>query len=156
MTWDDIYERAEGTGFGSYELKSKDEARFQVAEAMRELGYPDPEKEEIPEECIDDFCNKLKMEFDITGNIIGIQLPARFEEMIYRRKADEYLKEDIIAMAGDMAERGEISFAKIDRDVIREMISRSHKRADCNIPYNDTLEYVIKEVMEDMKNGKSN
>jgi|GEM_PF-676080 len=156
MTWDDIYERAEGTGFGSYELKSKDEARFQVADAMRELGYPDPEKEEIPEEYIEDFCNKLKIEFDITGNIIGIQLPVRFEEMIYRRKADEYLKEDIVAMAGDMAERGEVSFGKIDGEAIREMISRSHKRADCNISYNDTLEYVIKEVMEEMKNGKSN
>ena len=149
MTWDEIYERADGAGFGEPALNAKDEARYQVACTMRELGYPDPEKEEIPEESIEDFCENLNVEFDECGNIIDLHLPADIEEMIYRRKADSYLMEDILAIIEQLKDNEEIPPCMELTDVgLAKIVERTHKIADCNIPYNDTLESAIKSLIK--------
>lgn len=69
MNWDELYKRAEGKGCGDDELRAKDEARWQVCEIARRMGI-DLEAEEIPEDAIEDFCNKHKIEFDIRGDIL--------------------------------------------------------------------------------------
>lgn len=55
LTWDEIYRAAEGKTFGDRDLKVYDNARAYIEEyAMEHYGI-DIEKEEIPEEAIDDF-----------------------------------------------------------------------------------------------------
>lgn len=70
--WDEIYERADGFGYGSDELTAKDEARWQLrCLILDELGY-DIEDRECPEEEIDFFLRERneKVFFDESGNII--------------------------------------------------------------------------------------
>lgn len=55
LTWDEIYRAAEGKTFGDIDLKVYDNARSYIESyAMEHYGI-DIEKEEIPEEAIDDF-----------------------------------------------------------------------------------------------------
>lgn len=73
-TWDDLYERADGTGFGDPELTAKDKARFQLTEIIqRECGY-NIDDCEIPEEEIDGFLWESDKEylFDEDGNLIKL------------------------------------------------------------------------------------
>ena len=69
ITWDEIYERADGAGYGEPELEAKDEARHQVACIMRDFGFPDPDEDECPEERIENFCDRYNVTFDERGNI---------------------------------------------------------------------------------------
>lgn len=71
-TWDDLYERAMDTAFGDPRLRAKDEARFQTNNYAMDKGYEDAEEAEIPEEVIDDYCNKFELRFDENGNINAI------------------------------------------------------------------------------------
>lgn len=63
LTWDEIYRAAEGKTFGDSDLKVYDNARSYIESyAMEHYGI-DIEKEEIPEETIDDFI-KVHPELD--------------------------------------------------------------------------------------------
>lgn len=54
-TWDDLCERADGEAFGSPALKAKDEARWQIRAVILEMSGHDIEKEESPEEEVENF-----------------------------------------------------------------------------------------------------
>ena len=90
MTWDEIYERADGAGYGEPELEAKDEARHQVACVMRDLGFPDPDEDEIPEERIEEFCDKYNITFDENGNIYESALD--FSKMEFCKAESDYGK----------------------------------------------------------------
>lgn len=71
-TWDDLYERADGTGFGDPELTAKDNARAEltiIIEAVRGYNIDDCE---IPEEEIESFLDNANKEFlfDECGNLV--------------------------------------------------------------------------------------
>ena len=70
LTWDDIYIRADGKGFGSDELEAKDNARYEVQQFVIEKENYDLETAEIPEEEVDYYCDKYDIFFDGRGHII--------------------------------------------------------------------------------------
>lgn len=72
LTWDDIFYRAINKGFGSDELTAKDEARYQLAELIKEEAGYDIESCECPEDEIDEYLGdrKVPVFFDERGNII--------------------------------------------------------------------------------------
>lgn len=144
MTWDEIYERADGAACGDSTLKAKDEARHQVRQFVMEIGCPDPDDDEIPEETIEGYCNGMNIQFDSCGNIIGLNLPYGIEEIIYRRKEDYYLREDLKAMVYELygADSKDATDEQLDR-----MMQIYRHRADCNVPYNSTIESAVKEVL---------
>lgn len=73
-TWDDLYNAAIDKGYGEPELKAKDTARGEVSRLMRQLG-DDPERFEIPEDIIEEFCDKYNITFDKSGNVLNTELP---------------------------------------------------------------------------------
>lgn len=78
FTWNALYTRALDSACGEPALKAKDEARFQVRElVMKEFGLPDLEKEECPEDKIQDYCEKFNIRFDEKGNIIHHDKPSK-------------------------------------------------------------------------------
>ena len=73
-TWDDLYVRADGKACCEPELKAKDNARWQVRNFAMEYGKPDLEKEECPEDFIEDYCKVFGIWFDEDGNIIETKM----------------------------------------------------------------------------------
>ena len=71
-TWDDLYNRADGAACGEDTLKAKDTAREQVRQFVIMFGLDDPEKEECPEDAVDDYCKEYNICFDENGNIVDI------------------------------------------------------------------------------------
>lgn len=71
-TWDDLYKRADGAACGEDTLKAKDTAREQVRQFAIMFGLDDPEKEECPEDAVDDYCKEYNICFDENGNIVDI------------------------------------------------------------------------------------
>lgn len=71
-TWDDLYERADGSAYGDPELKAKDNARFILTEIIKELKGYDIDECECPEEEIDWFLEESDEVylFDEDGNLI--------------------------------------------------------------------------------------
>lgn len=71
-TWDDLYERAEGTGCGDPELRAKDNARGILTDIIKEQTGIDVDECEIPEEEIESFLEKAGREylFDENGSLI--------------------------------------------------------------------------------------
>lgn len=71
-TWDDLYERADGTAYGDPELKAKDNARFILTGIIEELKGYNIDDCEIPEEEIDYFLENAdrKYLFDEDGNLV--------------------------------------------------------------------------------------
>lgn len=55
MTWNEIYEAADGAACGDDTLKAKDEARHQVRCLAMELGSPDLDNADCPEEAVEDY-----------------------------------------------------------------------------------------------------
>ena len=141
MTWDEICEAAEGTGYGDDELAAKDEARYQVRCLAMELGAPDLDEDERPEDWVESYCDAMKICFDDTGAIKKIQLPWWVENIIYNRRSDEYLKEDLKAMAKDL------KHPKVTEFQLKQMISIYRHDEDSNNAVNDMLENVVREVL---------
>lgn len=81
LTWDEIYERAEGKPFLHSLLKAKDEARHQVRCFAMEIGAPDLEEAECPEDEVEQYCNAWNLLFDERGNIVSMKLPDAAEKM---------------------------------------------------------------------------
>lgn len=75
LTWDEIYERAEDKPHLHPYLKAKDEARNQVRCFAMELGAPDLEEAECPEDEIEDYCDIWNLMFDESGNIVSAKIP---------------------------------------------------------------------------------
>lgn len=74
LSWDDIYERADGTGFGDPELTAKDTARWQLGGLIKEERGVDIEAPSVEsaEEEIDFFLEdrEYPVFFDAAGHII--------------------------------------------------------------------------------------
>ena len=76
MTWDEIYETAMDKGFGDFELKRKDNARYEVVLFVEEnFGFNlEYEGEENVIECVEDwieyYTEKYNISFDEEGHII--------------------------------------------------------------------------------------
>ena len=70
-TWNDISMMADGTGHGDPKLKAKDWARWQVHGLALDKGLDDPEEAEIPEEAVEEICEKYDIRFCSNGEIIS-------------------------------------------------------------------------------------
>lgn len=70
-TWDELYERATGKGFGESELSAKDNARWELTEIIKEVEGYNIDDCEIPEEEIESFLEKSDKEylFDENGHL---------------------------------------------------------------------------------------
>lgn len=71
MTWDEIYEAAIDKGCGEQELKVKDSARYAVQNFALDNDFEDPERAEIPEEVVEEYCDKYSIVFDESGEIVS-------------------------------------------------------------------------------------
>lgn len=143
MTWNEIYEAADGAACGDDTLKAKDEARHQVRCLAVELGSPDLDNADCPEDAVEDYCNTMKIQFDECGNIVGLELPHWVEDIIYRRKDDAYLEEDLNATAQELA-GGNI---EISDEQMQRMVAMYRHDEDSNVAMNDTLESVVCRVL---------
>lgn len=147
MTWNEIYEAADGAACGDDTLKAKDEARHQVRCLAMELGSPDLDNADCPEDAVEDYCNAMKIQFDECGNIIGLKLPQWVEDLIYRRKDDEYLEQDILNAVHEIMDDDETACEISDEQM--DMIMRKYEHdADCNVPYNVTIENAVRAVLK--------
>ena len=74
-TWDDLYKRAEGTGYGDPELKAKDNARCVLTLIIKTIEGYDIDECECPEEEIDGFLDNADREylFDENGNLVELR-----------------------------------------------------------------------------------
>lgn len=70
-TWDEIYERADGEPHLSTKLKAKDTARQNVSLFGLEYDGINIEELEVPEDGVDDLCEKYNIRFDEDGNIVN-------------------------------------------------------------------------------------
>ncbi len=71
-TWDDLYNAALECCYGDAALRAKDEARWQVRNYIINLGKPDLDEAECPEDEIDYYCAEYHIKFDIHGNIVEV------------------------------------------------------------------------------------
>ena len=71
-TWDDLYERADGSAYGEPNLRAKDNARYVLGEIIKETEGYDIEECGNPEEEIEDFLERADREylFDEDGNLV--------------------------------------------------------------------------------------
>ena len=70
-TWDDIFDFAENKGFGSKELKAKDNARWIFEDKILEDTGIDINKEECPEDCIEEYIKEYgELYFDEYGTLL--------------------------------------------------------------------------------------
>ena len=71
MTWDEIYKAADGKACGSFELKRKDTARYEVICFVEDNFGINLEAEcEIVEDGIDYYVDKYGILFDEEGKIV--------------------------------------------------------------------------------------
>lgn len=108
-----------------------------------ELGSPDLDNVDCPEDAVEDYCNAMKIQFDECGNIVGLELPHWVEDIIYRRKDDAYLEEDLNATAQELA-GGNI---EISDEQMQRMMAMYRHDEDSNVAMNDTLESVVRRVL---------
>lgn len=78
MTWDEIFKAADGKACGEWELKRKDNARYQVICFLDDNFGINLEKEceegliDSIEECIDYYVEKYNITFDENGEIVNV------------------------------------------------------------------------------------
>lgn len=75
LTWDDIYERADGAAYRDPELTAKDEARYQVGQYILETENRDIEDTNVyesAEEEIDFYVSEHPTYFDKYGNLLEV------------------------------------------------------------------------------------
>jgi hypothetical protein len=120
---------------------------------------PDPENDEIPEESIEDYCDRYGIRFDEGGNISGYVLPAEIEEAVYRQRQRNYLRQDVRKIAEDVLDSEMLP--KITDEFVEYVIDLYlYEFEDSNRPFNDTMEeaiiYVLKVETEDEESVKKN
>ena len=72
-SWDDLYERADGSACGDPELKAKDNARWQIGMFIQEhegIDIEDTSAYESAEDTLEWYLEKHPMFFDIDGNLL--------------------------------------------------------------------------------------
>lgn len=110
-----------------------------------ELGCPDLDNADCPEDAVEDYCNAMKIQFDEYGNIVGLEFPRWIENIIYRRKDDAYLEEDLNVTAQNL--KG--SNIEISDEQMQRMVAMYRHYEDSNVAMNDTLESVVCSVLRD-------
>lgn len=143
MTWDEIYDRADGAACGDSSLKAKDEARHQVRCLMMDLGASDLDSAECPEDAVENYCDAMNIQFDECGNITGLELPHWVEDIIYHRKDEAYLEEDLSTMAQNIYGPD----VEISDEKMWKMITMYRHDEDSNVAMNDTLEMVVRMIL---------
>lgn len=147
MTFDEIYNMAIDKGVMDQELKVKDNAYSCICGIIEEIGLSELlEKSECKEDSVIAFCEKTEAAFDERGNLVSLKLPDWIENIIWRRKQDEYILEDINNSATLMGRESEI-----EGQVIYKILDKYHKIEDSNVPYNDTVEIAILSVLKEEK-----
>ena len=141
FTWDDLYERADGAACGEDVLDAKDNARYEIRRLVKALGGPDIEKEECPEDFVNDYCIKFDIQFDKQGHMKRIHFPCDIANIIYNTQQEEYRKQDIIDCAENM-----FGITDLSDEIIRQMLF--HVKEDANSTYNDTIEQAVRKVLE--------
>lgn len=118
FTWDELYDRAENSAFGSLELKAKDEARYQLGAIIeKEEGY-DIEKCESPEEEIDQFLKKHgtgRYLFDDSGNLVStstIRFDGHIKELLFQ--TIELLRKEAQPKFSDWKDADDWLFSELD------------------------------------------
>lgn len=122
-SWDEIFVKAIDKGFGSDELKAKDNAREQVRSLVMTAGGGDIDSDECPEESVEYYCDVMKILFDEKGNIDSITFPDWLEKIVAHRTSIEYLRDDLyhtlISLVGytpDITESDITEIVKIFKD----------------------------------------
>lgn len=72
----------------------------------------------------------------------NIKLPHSVEDIIYRKKADGYLMDDLTSMVQNLYGDREIT-----EEQMHKMVELYWHDEDCNVPMNDTLEKVVEKVL---------
>ena len=145
MTFDEIYNMAIDKGVMDQELKVKDAAYSCVCGIIEEIGLDELlEESECKEDSVIAFCEKTEAVFDERGNLVSLKLPDWIENIIWRRRQDEYLKEDILTIADGIC-------VSVDNEAMQKGIGKYLKSEDSNVPYNDTVEIAILSVMKEEK-----
>ena len=145
MTFDEIYNMAIDKGIMDQELEGKDAAYSCICGIIEDVGlYELLENSECKEDSVISFCEKTEALFDERGNLVSLKLPDWIENIIWRRRQDEYLKEDILTIAEDIG-------VSVDTADMQKVIEKYHKIEDSNVPYNDTVEIAILSVMKEEK-----
>ena len=145
MTFDEIYNMAIDKGIMDQELKVKDAAYSCICGIIEEIGLSELlEKSECKEDSVIAFCEKTEAVFDEKGNISSLKLPDWIENIVWRRKQDEYLKEDILTIAEGIG-------VSVDSTDMQKVIEKYHKIEDSNVPYNNTVEIAISSVLKEEK-----
>ena len=140
----EIFDRAKGKDNLSLEYKATDNAKEQVRKLMLDMGCPDPEQHQMPKVALERYCEKMQIGFDASGNITSIQLPSSIEEIVYRKKDDRYLRDDIM---NELVKR-EDSLV-VTKMMLSDMVDEYKHLADCNVPYNATIETVVDRALEE-------
>lgn len=145
MTFDEIYNMAIDKSIMDPELKVKDAAYCCICGIIEEIGLDELlEGSDCKEDSVIAFCEKTEAVFDERGNLTSLKLPDWIENIIWRRKQDEYLKEDILTIAEGIG-------VSVDSTDTQKVIDKYHKIEDSNVPYNDTVEIAILSVLKEEK-----
>lgn len=145
MTFDEIYNMDIDKGVMDQELKVKDVAYGCICGIIEEIGLGELLGEsDCKEDSVIAFCEKTEVAFDERGNLISLKLPDWIENIIWRRRQDEYLKEDILTIAEGIG-------VSVDSTDMQKVIEKYHKIEDSNVPYNDTVEIAILSVLKEEK-----
>lgn len=72
----------------------------------------------------------------------NIKLPHSVEDIIYRKKADGYLMDDLTSMVQNLYGDRELT-----EEQMHKMVELYWHDEDCNVPMNDTLEKVVEKVL---------
>lgn len=147
MTWNEFCEAAKNAVCIGSAITAKDEAKQQVRQLVMDLGAPDLDEAERPEDAVGNYCNAMKIQFSKSGDIIGLTLPDWVANITHRMEEIEYLKEDILTEVHALEERDGIAYEVTDEQMER-MICKYEHDADCNIPYNVTIEHVVRSVLK--------
>ena len=102
-----------------------------LSELLEKYIYPDSN---------DDVSDEVNT--DPHHSFPNIKLPNSVEDIIYRKKADGYLMDDLTSMAQNLYGDREITEEQMQR-----MVELYWHDEDCNVPMNDTLERVVKNVL---------
>ena len=145
MNFDEIYNMAIDKGIMDPELKVKDAAYGCICGIIEEIGLDELlEESDCKEDSVIAFCEKTEAVFDERGNLTSLKLPDWIENIIWRRKQDEYLKEDILTIADGIG-------VSVDSTDTQKVIDKYHKIEDSNVPYNNTVEIAILSVLKEEK-----
>ena len=145
MTFDEIYNMAIDKSIMDPELKVKDAAYGCICGIIEEIGLDELlEESDCKEDSVIAFCEKTEAVFDERGNLTCLKLPDWIENIIWRRKQDEYLKEDILTIAEGIG-------VSVDSTDTQKVIDKYHKIEDSNVSYNDTVEIAILSVLKEEK-----